>query len=258
MNMLTKRWFMALLMSGTALACLLLLPAQADRHNMPQGVVFEANAALSGDAVYRANCLACHGIEGQNGRSPALVHDRFHQEFPSESALLSYISNSMPKGNPGSLSDAEYDAVASYLMSLNKKAEAPASPPAPVPLPMSTPTPSTAAYDSVLKIVGKRIWIQGVELKLTTPPQTVNNKMMVPFRPVFTALGLSSTWDNQTKTITGQNASLTIKLMINSKEALVNDVAVPLDVAPQIRKGNTLVPLRFVAETTGLKVQFSK
>jgi hypothetical protein len=47
-----------------------------------------------------------------------------------------------------------------------------------------------------------------------------------------------------------------VKLIVGNKEATVNGKTVTLDVPPQIIKGRTLVPLRFIAEALGAKVDF--
>lgn len=47
-----------------------------------------------------------------------------------------------------------------------------------------------------------------------------------------------------------------VKLMVGKKEATVNGKTVLLDVPPQIVNGRTLVPLRFIAEALGAKIDF--
>nr|WP_031311724.1 copper amine oxidase N-terminal domain-containing protein [Alkalihalophilus marmarensis] len=46
-------------------------------------------------------------------------------------------------------------------------------------------------------------------------------------------------------------------MTLGSRTALVNGRAVTMSVAPQARSGRTLVPLRFVAEASGKKVEWS-
>ncbi len=192
------------------------------------------SSSTDGEAIYANNCMRCHGNTG-------LVYDGFHDRYASEQALKSYIAAEMPKNNPGSLSDAEYTALASYIFSLNPKKPQP--PP---------PQPSKQK----LSIVGKRISLDGKELKLTTQPQLISGKLLVPFRPIFEAFQLKPTWNSSTRTITGSNNKLTIQLTVNSKIARVNGKSVTLDQAPRISGGATLVPIRFVAETLGLQVDY--
>ena len=121
-----------------------------------------ASATEDGKPIYANNCLRCHGNTG-------LIVDDFHDKYNSEQALKAYISAEMPKNNPGSLSDSEYSALASYIVSLNPKKK--------------------------LSIVGKRISLEGKELKLSSQPQLIGGKLMVPFRPIFEAFQLKPTWD---------------------------------------------------------------
>ena len=51
-------------------------------------------------------------------------------------------------------------------------------------------------------------------------------------------------------------ADTIVKLIVGRKEAIVNGKTVLLDVPPQVVKGRTLVPLRFIAEALGAKVDF--
>lgn len=52
----------------------------------------------------------------------------------------------------------------------------------------------------------------------------------------------------------GGSSSILIKMQIGSNTAYVNGVAVRLDAPPQIVKGKTLVPIRFVSENMGAGV----
>ena len=47
-----------------------------------------------------------------------------------------------------------------------------------------------------------------------------------------------------------------VKLVVGSKEAIVNGKSVILDVPAKVEKGRTLVPLRFIAEALGAKIDF--
>jgi len=78
----------------------------------------------------------------------------------------------------------------------------------------------------------------------------------MPFRDIFEALGLTVAWDASTRTVTGTKEGKTIQLFIGSNIAIVDGQTVSLDAPPVVVKGTTLAPLRFVAEASGLKVQW--
>ena len=53
-----------------------------------------------------------------------------------------------------------------------------------------------------------------------------------------------------------EEESITLELWVDKQEALVNGKQVKLDVPPTVVKGRTLVPLRFIGEALGAKVDY--
>ena len=87
-------------------------------------------------------------------------------------------------------------------------------------------------------------------------PVIVDGRTLVPMRGIFEALGAEVGWDDATKTVTGTTPKVTVKLQIGSKLAVVNSNAKTLDVPAQIVEGRTMVPVRFIAESMGCKVDW--
>ena len=89
-------------------------------------------------------------------------------------------------------------------------------------------------------------------------PQIVNSRTMVPVRKIFEVLGATIEWDGTTQTVTASTEEKTMKLQINNNIATVTtgDMTeeLTLDSAPVVIEGRTLVPVRFISETLGLKV----
>lgn len=56
---------------------------------------------------------------------------------------------------------------------------------------------------------------------------------------------------------TSPSSSQVIKLIINSKQATVNNKAVTLEVAPTLKDGYTYLPIRFIAEQLGANVKYN-
>ena len=108
------------------------------------------------------------------------------------------------------------------------------------------------AYLNTLVIV----YLDGKQIPMATAPIVDNGRTMVPFRGIFEALGLKVDWDANTKTVTGTKEGKTIQLMIGDKTAVVDGQNQTLDAVPMISNGATLVPLRFVAEASGLEVKW--
>lgn len=85
------------------------------------------------------------------------------------------------------------------------------------------------------------------------------NKMLLPKsgNQVATAIIKTNSVEmTVTITVHGINPSISIEMTIGNKSAKVNGKIVVMDVPPQIIKGSTVVPLRFVADAFGVKVDY--
>ncbi|CAG7614897.1 stalk domain-containing protein [Paenibacillus allorhizosphaerae] len=123
--------------------------------------------------------------------------------------------------------------------------------PAPTPTPTPTPTPSDGPAIHVL-FKGKELQFEGAR------PILKDGSTLVPFRKLFETLGFTVKWveTGAVQQALGTKDGLTIELTINSTTAKANGKQVSLDIPAQIINGNTLVPLRFVAENSGYQVSF--
>ena len=96
----------------------------------------------------------------------------------------------------------------------------------------------------------------------TTPiiiPET--NRCYLPLSPIVKMMDGKSYWDAKHKSITITVKSKIIQLQINSPKAQVGKTWMWIDrenrsVTPLIRNSRTMVPLRFVAENIGCKVEW--
>jgi len=93
-------------------------------------------------------------------------------------------------------------------------------------------------------------------LEMENKPVIVDGRTLVPLRVIFEALDLEVGWDGETQTITGTRDDLKIELAIGNKSAKKNNETITIDVAPVIFDSRTFVPVRFIAESTGLKVDW--
>ncbi|ANU10168.1 hypothetical protein A1A1_12662 [Planococcus antarcticus DSM 14505] len=87
-------------------------------------------------------------------------------------------------------------------------------------------------------------------------PIIQNGRTMVPIRHTISALGVSIVWDNKSKKVTTKSGSNVIILSVGKNTASVNGKTVKLDTSPIIVKGRTLIPLRFISENYGFKVEW--
>lgn len=87
-------------------------------------------------------------------------------------------------------------------------------------------------------------------------PSIVNDRTLVPVRGVFEKIGATVDWDDATKTVTAKKDDITIFIGIGDNTAAKNGEEVSLDVPPQLIGGRTMVPLRFISEALGCKVEW--
>ncbi len=113
--------------------------------------------------------------------------------------------------------------------------------------PVILPEPVLAAPNVVLN---------GNKLSFDVSPIIENGRTLVPLRTIFEALGATVSWDEDSQTVTAVKGLNTIILQIGSATATKNGQVVNLDIPGKIVNGRTLVPLRFVSEAMGCKVDW--
>jgi putative heme-binding domain-containing protein len=104
----------------TSLSLLLVLPAALlAQHSYTQADIQE------GGRLFRANCVLCHGPEGDQVPGIDLGHGRFRQTY-SENALIKIIQNGIPGTGmpPNNLQDFQAEIVVAYLRSLSTSGRA--------------------------------------------------------------------------------------------------------------------------------------
>lgn len=103
-----------------------------------------------------------------------------------------------------------------------------------------------------------QVKVNGVELQGEVQPVIINGYTMVPMRDIFEALGAELVWDPDMAMVGARKGDTLVKLRINSKEAWIGMKSVKLDIAPMIVDMHTMVPVRFIAQSLGEKVEWDK
>lgn len=81
---------------------------------------------VKGQHVFDAICWACHSHDLSGGKAPPLTGPKFYAVWQGKSAdaLFNYIRNSMPRDDPGSLSEPMARDVVAYIVArANKPAD---------------------------------------------------------------------------------------------------------------------------------------
>ncbi len=115
----------------------------------------------------------------------------------------------------------------------------------------------TAYIDSTIEKESK-IYISGSYIKAPIQPQTVNNRLLVPFRAIATALGAQVEWKYKERQVVMTKGSTNVVLTIDSNVVLVNGKETKIDAAAEIYQNYTIVPLRFLAETFNMDVDWQQ
>ena len=84
----------------------------------------------------------------------------------------------------------------------------------------------------------------------------VDDRTLLPARDIVDLIGGDIDWNPELRQVTILYREIEILLTIDSNIALVNDEEVELDVPAQLVNDRTKVPLRFVAESLGVNVDF--
>ncbi len=107
-----------------------------------------------------------------------------------------------------------------------------------------------------MTIGSTKAYVNSKQVILDQPPIIENGRTLVPFRFIGEAIGAKIDWDSNKKTVSYVFGDMNIILTIGSTTAIVNGVKNNLDVAPKILSGRTVVPVRFISETLGAKVDW--
>ena len=103
---------------------------------------------------------------------------------------------------------------------------------------------------------GIAITVNGQLQHFDTPPLVVDGHVLVPLRGVFQTLGASVAWIGDTGVVTVSNGKK-IRLQIGSREALIGERSVLMEVAPRLHENRAYIPLRFVSESLGAHVAWN-
>ncbi|MGQ0548829.1 MAG: stalk domain-containing protein [Armatimonadota bacterium] len=101
-----------------------------------------------------------------------------------------------------------------------------------------------------------RVLVDGQMVAFDQPPMIIGGRVLVPLRGVFEQLGATVDWHPANNLVVAQRAGTQVQLVIGSRQAVVNGSVVMLDVPAMIVRGRTLVPLRFVSEAMGARVDW--
>lgn len=95
------------------------------------------------------------------------------------------------------------------------------------------------------------------DIKLDVPPVVVGDNRFLPLRAVAESFGATVDWDDETQTATVTTENGTVSCTIGSMTAYVDGDQVEMDMPAVLVEGRTQVPLRLIAESIGLQVNWN-
>ena len=98
--------------------------------------------------------------------------------------------------------------------------------------------------------------INGKDVTMTAPAQVVSGSTLVPLRFVGEAFGCDVQWISDTRTAMVTLEDQTIEVPIGQTYAVINGEKINVAVPGQLINGSTFVPLRFIGENLGAKVDY--
>ena len=137
-----------------------------------------------------------------------------------------------------------------------------AEPPKPINVDNLTLYPS----NYVITIDGKEVGFSAFNGIPYTIKET--SRVIVPIRIISENMGYKVDWDQKTKAATVEGGGVNLKVTIGENHAILNGKKVPIDVqdgkvmntkallVPALGTARTYVPLRFIVEATGGKVEY--
>ncbi|MBE7015604.1 MAG: hypothetical protein E7417_02135, partial [Ruminococcaceae bacterium] len=108
----------------------------------------------------------------------------------------------------------------------------------------------------VLTIGNKDAVVFGEIMSNDVAPKIVNDRTMLPIRFIAEALGAEVKWNADTRKVTIVKDDIEIIITIDSDKAIVNNTVISLDSPAFIESDRTYLPLRFVSENLGAKVEW--
>ncbi|EGD52774.1 copper amine oxidase-like domain-containing protein [Thermoanaerobacter ethanolicus JW 200] len=103
-----------------------------------------------------------------------------------------------------------------------------------------------------------KVSVNGKEIKFDVPPVVKEGRTLIPVRAVMNGLGAKVEWDQATNTITITKGDITIQFILGETKVLVNGKEYTLDVPAMEISNRTFVPVRFISEILGGKVNYDK
>ncbi|ADH60343.1 copper amine oxidase domain protein [Thermoanaerobacter mathranii subsp. mathranii str. A3] len=103
-----------------------------------------------------------------------------------------------------------------------------------------------------------KVSVNKKEIKFDIPPVIKEGRTLIPVRAIMNGFGAKVDWDEETKTVTITKGDITIQLVLGESKVLINGKEDTLEVPAMEISNRTFVPLRFILEIFGAKVNYNE
>jgi len=121
-----------------------------------------------------------------------------------------------------------------------------------------TPAPKDLTATTVFKIGDTKYTVNGVEMTMDVAPYIKDDRTYLPVRYAAQAAGVADNniiWNGAEQSVVLIKGDRVVKLTIGNNVMMINGIAMPMDVAPEIvDPGRTMLPVRWVAQALGCEV----
>ncbi|HEY4003446.1 MAG TPA: copper amine oxidase N-terminal domain-containing protein [Candidatus Xenobia bacterium] len=100
------------------------------------------------------------------------------------------------------------------------------------------------------------VLVNGQPVAFDQPPIMVGGRVLVPLRGVFQQLGATVVYNPADRSINAQNEATSISLAVGQRTATVGGSPREMDTPPILVGGRALVPLRFLSQALGARVDW--
>ena len=112
------------------------------------------------------------------------------------------------------------------------------------------------SYKDNSAALGIKVTIDGVQQTYPQSPIILNDRVMIPMRSIFESLGATISWNENTQTVTARKGKTVISMTIGAPVAYKGATIIPLDQPAVIINDRSMVPVRFVGEALGCRVNW--
>ena len=103
-----------------------------------------------------------------------------------------------------------------------------------------------------------KVELNGTPMVFDVQPTLINDTTMLPLRAVSDSLGANLTWNEEYSSIVLEKDGKSITLQLGNKKLVKDGEIIELATAPVLVAGRTLVPLRAIAESFDIDVEWNE